>query len=130
MSTLTQLPRLGQSVWMDNLSRAMIEDGSLEARIREQGISGITSNPATFAKAIDGSDAYDNDLYDCREGGLSHEASAETLMIGDVQKACDLLRPTYDRTHGDDGYVSIEVNPWLARDTDRTIETARRLWSA
>jgi len=127
---LWQLKEHGQSVWLDNLSRALIESGELRRLIDEDGISGITSNPAIFAAAIDGSDAYDGQIRELAGDGMDTLALYESLAIDDIRAAADLLRPTFDSCGGADGFVSLEVNPHLARDTDGTLEEAERLWRA
>lgn len=125
---LRQLKQHGQSVWLDNLSRALIKSGELQRLIDEDGISGITSNPAIFAAAIAGSDAYDGQIRELADGGIDTLTLYETLAIDDIRAAADLLRPTFDATGGADGFVSLEVNPHLARDTDGTLDEAERLW--
>ena len=127
---LRQLKEHGQSVWLDNLSRALIESGELRRLIDEDGISGITSNPAIFAAAIDGSDAYDEQIRELAGDGMDTLALYESLAIDDIRAAADLLRPTFDSNGGADGFVSLEVNPHLARDTDGTLDEAERLWRA
>jgi transaldolase len=125
---LQQLREHGQSVWLDNLTRVMIEDGSLERLIREDGLSGITSNPKTFHGAISGSDAYDRQIRELAGRGITSEQVFEELAVRDVRDACDLLRPVYDETGGNDGFVSLEVSPRLARRAQATIDEALRLW--
>jgi transaldolase len=125
---LRQLKENGQSVWLDNLSRALIESGELRRLIDEDGISGITSNPAIFAAAIDGSDSYDEQIRELAGNGMDTLALYESLAIDDIRAAADLLRPTFESTRGADGFVSLEVNPHLARDTDGTLDEAERLW--
>jgi transaldolase len=119
----------GQSIWMDNLSRTLIESGELKQMIEERGIVGITSNPAIFEKAIVGNATYDADI----EAGISAGKSVleiyESLVFDDIRNACDILRPVYDSSNGLDGYVSIEVPPNIANNTERTIEEARRYYA-
>jgi transaldolase len=123
------LRSLGQSVWLDNLTRDMIHDGALERLIHEDGVSGITSNPATFhASLSSGAASYAVQLGQLVDQGLPAEAIAEALAIEDVRLASDLLRPTFDETRRRDGDVSIEVSPRLARDAQGTILEAERLW--
>ena len=120
----------GQSVWLDNISRGLITSGQLQRLIDEDGVSGITSNPTIFAKAIaDGSD-YDEALKSIvrDQPGISNASLAERLMIEDIQMAAERLRPTFDRTQGADGFVSLEVSPKCAGDTEASIAEARRLW--
>jgi transaldolase len=127
---LRQLKEHGQSVWLDNLSRALIESGELQRLIDGDGISGITSNPAIFAAAIDGSDAYDDQIRELAGGGMDTLTLYESLAMDDIRAAADLLRPVFDGDGGADGFVSLEVNPHLARDADGTLDEAERLWRA
>lgn len=127
MNPIQQLNELGQSVWYDNIQRGLINSGAL-ARLIEQGVSGITSNPTIFEKAINGSEDYDAAIREAVQAGLSLEAIYDRLTLDDIARGADLLRPVFDRTHGADGYISIEVPPNLALDTDRTIREARRLF--
>jgi transaldolase len=120
----------GQSVWLDNLSRTLIESGELGRLIGRDGISGITSNPAIFAAAISGGDAYDRQIGTLAGSGRDTVALYETLAIDDIRAAADLLKPTWARGEGTDGFVSLEVNPHLARDTNGTLAEAERLWQA
>lgn len=123
---MAELKRVGQSVWLDQIDRGMIQSGQL-ARYRDVGVSGITANPTIFAKALETSDAYADDI--SRRFGRGHGAEAIVwdLLIQDVQSAADVFRPVFDREHGRDGFVSIEVSPEIAGDTDRTIAAARDL---
>jgi len=120
----------GQSVWLDNLSRTLIESGELGGLIHEDGISGITSNPAIFAAAISKSDDYDRQIASLTGSGCDTVELYETLAIADIRAAADLLRSTWQRSEGTDGFVSLEVNPHLARDTAGTLAEAERLWHA
>ncbi|MEQ8999452.1 MAG: transaldolase [Coleofasciculus sp. B1-GNL1-01] len=118
----------GQSIWMDNLSRTIIESGELKQLIESRGVHGITSNPAIFEKAIAGNAIYDADI----EAGIKAKKSVqeiyESLIFDDIRNACDILKPIYDQTDGLDGYVSIEVPPTIAKDTESTINEARRYY--
>ncbi|NEO92332.1 MAG: transaldolase [Moorea sp. SIO3G5] len=120
----------GQSIWMDNLSRTLIESGELKELIQTRGICGITSNPAIFEKAIAGNAIYDADI----EAGIRAEKSVmeiyESLVFEDISNACDIFKPVYDQTNGLDGYVSIEVPPTIAKDTQSTISEAQRYYEA
>jgi len=120
----------GQSIWMDNLSRTIIESGELNQLISERGICGITSNPAIFEKAIAGNKIYDADL----EFGIRDNKSVldiyEYLVFPDIRHACDIFKPVYEATNGLDGYVSIEVPPTIANDTESTIKEAIRYYQA
>lgn len=118
----------GQSIWMDNLSRDLIESGELRRMIEERGIRGITTNPAIFEKAISGSQLYDADIEAGIQAQKSVEQIYESLIFDDIRNACDLLRPIYDHSGGLDGYVSIEVRPTIADDTQATIDEARRYY--
>jgi transaldolase len=128
-SRLHQLSALGQSVWIDFLSRQLLEEGELDRLIREDAISGVTSNPTIFQKAIAGGTAYDEQLREV----LEHEEDGKEVFLAlatrDVANACDIMRDVWQRTDGVDGRVSIEVDPDLAYDTEATIAEARRLSS-
>jgi len=126
-SRLEQLRSLGQSIWYDNIQRGMLRSGEMQALV-DSGVSGLTSNPAIFAKAISGSDDYDETLRRLAGEGLSSEKMFEVLAVEDIRMAADILRPVYDKSDRLDGYVSLEVSPLLAHDTQGTIEAARRLW--
>jgi transaldolase/glucose-6-phosphate isomerase len=127
---LLQLKQLGQSVWLDSIRRSHITSGELKKLIDDDGISGETSNPNIFEKAIAGSDDYDDDVRALIAAGKSALEIYETLAIKDVQMACDVFRAVYDATDGADGFVSLEVSPKLARDTRGTIVEAKRLFAA
>ncbi len=124
---IAALNQVGQSIWYDNLSRDVLRSGELKKLI-EAGVSGLTSNPTIFQKAISSSSTYDEELKAELKAGRSVTEITETLMVADVGAAADLLRSVYDRTQGGDGYASIEVSPLLARDTEGTLNEARRLW--
>jgi len=130
MSTnpLIELTRLGQSVWNDNIERKLITSGELKRLIDEDGLTGVTSNPAIFEKAIVGSDLYAAQLKEAAESGKSPQEIYEALAIQDIQMAADVLADVYQRTGGKDGFVSLECSPVLANDTQATIEETRRLW--
>ena len=116
----------GQSIWMDNLSRDIIESGELKELIASRGIHGITSNPAIFEKAIAGNKIYDADIEAGIKAGKSVEEIYESLVFTDIGNACDIFMPVYQETNGLDGYVSIEVPPTIAKDTASTISEAQR----
>jgi transaldolase len=120
----------GQSVWQDDISRDMLNQGAIRRAIEEIGIRGLTSNPTIFEKAIAAGTAYDEEIASLLERDLGVEAIFETLAVHDIQDACDLFRPIYDESGGEDGFVSIEVSPMAARDAARTTSDARRLWAA
>ena len=125
---LKKLESLGQSIWLDYIRRDLIANGELQHLIDEDGLSGITSNPAIFEKAIANSTIYDVDIRKMASHKKDVNTVYEALSQQDVQKAADVFRPLYDKTNGEDGYVSLEVNPHLAHDTAGTIEEGRRLW--
>ncbi len=119
----------GQSIWMDNLSRDIIESGELKQSISDKGIKGITSNPAIFEKAIAGNKIYDRAIEAGIKANKSVQEIYEDLIFTDIRNACDIFMPVYEKTDGLDGYVSIEVPPSLAKSTDdSTIEEARRYY--
>lgn len=126
---IQQLNDLGQSVWYDFIRRDMLRTGELKQLV-ETGITGVTSNPAIFEKAISGSTEYDEALVGLVEQGFDVEVLFETLAVEDIQGAADVLRTVYDGTDRRDGYVSLEVSPELADDTEATVRAARRLWKA
>jgi len=127
MSKLIELEKLGQSVWFDFIRRSLITSGELQALI-DKGVRGITSNPAIFEKAIAGSNDYDEAISELIETGAGVDEIYESLAIEDISMVADLLRKIYDSTNGKDGYVSLEVNPHLADETEKTIAEARRLF--
>ncbi len=127
---LLQLIEFGQSYWLDNLTRGKIAGGELERRVREEGLRGVTSNPAIFHKAITGSPDYDARIRQLFDAGGSPEQVYEALVVADVRDACDILRPVFDREDGADGFVSLEVSPHLAHDSEATVIEARRLFKA
>jgi transaldolase len=117
-----------QSIWLDNLNRQMIKNGKLKKFIEEDGLSGITSNPAIFEKAIAEGEEYLSDIRSLAMQGRPKEKIYEELTIRDIQDAADLLRPVFDRAQGQDGFVSLEVSPYLAHKTEDTIKEAHHLW--
>ncbi len=125
---LLEIEAIGQSIWMDNLSRDIIQSGELKTMIETRGLRGITSNPAIFEKAIVGNKIYDADI----EAGIRADKPLmeiyESLVFEDIRNACDIFRPVYESSQGLDGYVSIEVPPTIARDTESTIQEARRYY--
>jgi len=125
---LAALTAAGTSVWLDQIRRGMIEDGELGRMVAEDSLRGVTSNPAIFEKAILGSSDYDEDMAAAAREGLSAREVYRRLAVKDVQLAADVLRPVYDETGGVDGYVSLEVAPRLAHDTEGTLEQARMYW--
>lgn len=127
---LAKLHPLGQSVWLDYMSRGMLDSGELARFIKEDGLRGVTTNPAIFEKAIAHTQDYDAAIADLARQGKSVEEIYQTLTVQDVQRAADLFRPIYDESQARDGFVSLEVSPKLAEDTDGTILEARKLWKA
>jgi len=126
---LLRLREIGQSVWLDYIQRNLIENGELERLIREDGLAGVTSNPAIFEKAMSSGPEYTAPVRELARRGLPAAALIETLTLEDIGLAADLFRPLYEATQGGDGFVSIEVSPHLARDTGATIAEAQRLWA-
>jgi transaldolase len=127
---LLGLESFGQSVWLDYLRRNALENGEIKELIDQDGVSGLTSNPSIFEKAIAESNDYDNAIQSLILKGKSIEEIYQALTVEDIQHAADLFRPIYDRLEGGDGFVSLEVSPKLAHDTAGTIAEARRLWAA
>src|SRR5919205_4678247 len=125
---LAALTAAGTSVWLDQISRQLISGGELKRLVDEESLRGVTSNPAIFEKAILGADDYDDQLEQLAREGKSTREIFQGMAIKDVQDACDVLRPVYDQTGGDDGFVSLEVDPDIAFDTERTMEQAREYW--
>lgn len=130
MNPLQEVKRLGQSIWLDNLTRELLQDGGLRRLVEQDGVSGVTSNPSIFQKAVSGSAADAAELARLRVGSLSPGERYERLVIPDIQAACELLHPVYDASGGDDGYVSLEVSPLLADDESATLREAVRLHAA
>jgi transaldolase len=125
---IQELGRLGQSVWIDQISRGMIDSGELKD-LRDAGVTGLTSNPTIFEKAIGSGTDYDEDLLALAGGDRSTEELFEAVALDDIRAACDLMRPVYENVGGADGFVSFEVSPHLAHETDETISEAKRLWA-
>jgi transaldolase len=125
---LLEIKQYGQSIWMDNLSRDIIQSGELKNLVENQGICGITSNPAIFEKAIANNVIYDADIEAGVRAGKPIQEIYESLVFADIRSACDILRPVYDASNKLDGYVSIEVPPIIAHDTQATINEARRYY--
>ena len=127
---LHELHAHGQSVWLDFLSRDLVDSGELARLVAEEGVRGMTSNPTIFQEAIKGSDTYDEDIRRLGAEGLTPEEMFEAIAVDDIAAACDVLRPVFDESGMTDGFVSLEVSPRLAHDTDGTVEEARRLVAA
>ncbi|MCL1466401.1 transaldolase [Argonema galeatum] len=125
---ILEIKEYGQSIWMDNLTRDLIESGELKRMIDEGGIRGLTSNPAIFEKAIAGNKIYDVDIAHGISEGLPTYKIYESLVFDDIRHACDIFRPVYEESNKLDGYISIEVPPTIAHDTEATIAEARRYY--
>lgn len=125
---LLQLQAEGQSVWYDNIDRSQLVAGEFQRMLAEDGVVGVTANPTIFEKSISAGHAYDQQISQLIREGKSTNEIYEAVVIQDIRTVADLLRPIYDRTEGADGYVSLEVSPDLAHDTDRTIAEAARFW--
>jgi transaldolase len=130
MNSLQALHRLGQSIWIDDIRRQWIFEGQLARWIAEDAVTGVTSNPAIFEKAISAGDGYDADIRALAFSGLSAGEIYERLVLDDVRAAADVFREVHERSGGVDGFVSLEVSPHLADDTEGTLAEARRLWKA
>ncbi|MBP6016251.1 MAG: transaldolase [Candidatus Promineofilum sp.] len=128
MNTVQELAKLGQSIWYDNIERGLLKNGEMAGMIERGEIRGVTSNPTIFMKAITQTADYDDELMSLIEAGHDVEEIFWQLAIEDIQVAADLFRPLFDRTNGGDGYVSIEVNPALAADTQATLAEVKSLW--
>src|SRR5471030_2461697 len=129
MNPVKALENHGQAVWLDFLARGFVARGDLKKLIDTDGVKGVTSNPSIFEKAIGSSDEYDGAIGSALKKGDRPIAELfEHLAIEDIQHAADVLRPVYDHLHGNDGFVSLEVSPYLAMDTKATIVEAERLW--
>ncbi|MDQ1710064.1 MAG: transaldolase, partial [Frankiaceae bacterium] len=125
---LADLSAAGVSIWLDDLSRERLRSGSLAKLVRDKHVVGVTSNPTIFQKALEQGSAYDDQTRDLARRGVDVGEAVRALTTADVRAACDVLRPVYDATGQVDGRVSIEVDPRLAKDTDRTVAEARALW--
>src|SRR5947209_9183630 len=123
---LLQLKELGQSVWYDNIDRSQLQSGQFQQMLDEDGIVGVTANPTIFEKSISAGHAYDEQMDQLIREGKSTSDIYEALVIRDIQTVADILRPIYDQTRSKDGYVSLEVSPDLAHDTEGTLAEARR----
>src|SRR5438874_12595289 len=127
-SLKTKLKALGQSVWLDDIDRGQLRSGLFQRLIDEDGLSGATGNPTIFEHSITHSSTYDEQMQHLLREGKSPQEIYEALAMTDVRTVADLLRLTYDRTNGQDGFVSIEVSPYLAHDTEGTLKEVRRFW--
>ena len=127
-NALQELHAVRQSIWLDSIDRRMLHDGELDRRIREDALTGMTSNPTIFQKALASSNAYDEQIVSAEEEGLSSWELFELLETTDVRDACDAFAGVYTSTRGVDGYVSIEISPGVSHDAAAAVEEARRLW--
>ncbi len=125
---LQELQQLGQSVWYDNVDRAQIQSGQYQHILTDDGIAGVTSNPSIFGKSISTGHAYDEQITQLLNEGKDTSAVYEAVVIQDIRTVADMLRPVFERTEGQDGYVSLEVSPDLSHDTEGTLSEARRFW--
>ncbi|WP_240543791.1 transaldolase [Spirosoma foliorum] len=131
MNRVKQIHELGQSIWLDFIDRQLMNTGALQTLIQEDGIRGLTSNPAIFEKAISSSQDYDEDIKRLAQTEQSNEAIFYGVAVVDIQRAADLFAPVYDdKISGADGFVSLEVSPYFALDAEKTIQQARFLWQA
>jgi transaldolase len=130
MNPLLRLGQLGQSLWYDYITRDLVASGELARLIADDGLRGMTSNPTIFEKAIAGSHLYDDDIRRLADKGRSAGEIFESLSVADVQVACDVFMPLYRQSGSGDGFVSLEVSPTLANDTEATVHEAQRLWGA
>ncbi|MEO9147075.1 MAG: transaldolase [Ginsengibacter sp.] len=128
MNRVKSIHDLGQSIWLDFFNREIINNGKLQKLIDEDGLSGITSNPSIFEKAVTSSSDYDEDIRKMSDKQKSSEEIFFGFATSDIRRAADMLKPTYDRSNGTDGFVSLEVSPHLANDTNGTIKQAVQLW--
>ena len=127
MKATQLLHNLGQSIWLDNITRDLLDNGTLKRYIDELSVTGLTSNPTIFNQAIKNSTAYDATIREKLAAGKSGEALFFEVALEDLTRAADLFRPIYDRTNGVDGWVSLEVSPLLAYDTAKTLMAAKDL---
>lgn len=125
---IKQLKDIGQSIWYDNIERKLLNDGTLKGMVDRGEISGITSNPSIFNKAISQSSDYDQEIEELTSKGLDREEVYVALAVRDLQQAADLFLPLYEKSGGKDGFVSLEVSPYLAHETEATIADAKKLW--
>ena len=128
MNRMQNIHDLGQSIWLDSFDRKLMDSGELQKLIDEDALCGITSNPSIFEKAVTSSSDYDEDIRKLAEENKSDEEIFFGFATSDIQRAADILKPIYDKAKGTDGFVSLEVSPHLANDTEGTIKQARELW--
>ncbi|HEY1637966.1 MAG TPA: transaldolase family protein, partial [Rhizomicrobium sp.] len=129
MNRLKELEKLGQSLWLDFLSREFLAGAEFQRMITEDGLKGMTSNPSIFEKAFARGTDYDGDIRKLTEQGCGVGTIFRKLAVADIQRAADAFRPIYDRLNGADGFISLEVSPYIAKGTDATIAEAKSLWT-
>jgi len=129
MKPTQRLHEVGQSLWLDNITRGLLDRGTLERYIAEDAVTGLTSNPTIFDKAIEGGSDYDTEIVTYKRAGASDEEVFFELALADLRRAADLFAPVHQHTDGVDGWVSLEVSPLLARDTKATIAEAKALYA-
>src|SRR5664280_3342773 len=129
MTRIAKLARIGQSVWLDNITRDLLDSGKLERYITELSVTGLTSNPSIYDKAIGGSDAYNDQIRRLAASDTDTESIFFELALDDLRRAADMFLPVYKRTNGVDGFVSLEVSPLLANDAPTTTSEAARLYA-
>jgi transaldolase/transaldolase/glucose-6-phosphate isomerase len=127
---IKKIQEFGQSIWLDFFDREIMDSGKLEKMIEEDGICGVTSNPSIFEKAISSGPDYDRDIKTLSQTEGNNEVIFFNVAVKDIQRAADLFKSVYKKTNGDDGYVSLEVSPYLAHDTEGTIQQAKELWKS
>ena len=130
MNKVKNIHDLGQSIWLDFFDRELMDSGKLQQMIDEDGLTGITSNPSIFEKAVSSSSDYDEDIRRLSKEDKSNEEIFFGFATKDISRATDILKPVYDEANGTDGFVSLEVSPHLAHDTEGTIKQARELWKS
>ena len=130
MKPAEKLNQFGQSAWLDIIGRKLLQSGELLRMVKEEGVRGVTANPAIFQKAIAESNEYDDELARGLKAQKKPFDIYEAIAVGDVRAGCDVLRPLFEETHGGDGFVSLEVSPYIAKDTRATVEEAKRFWKA
>ena len=129
-SRIAAIKPLGQKIWLDNISREFLASGDLQKMITEDGIAGVTSNPAIFYKAISTDNRYQEQLVELKKTNLTPLQRYEQMAVVDIRQACGIMRPIYDSSNGEDGYVSLEVSPDLCYEIDGTVKSALELWNA
>jgi transaldolase len=129
-SKIAAIKQYGQKIWLDNISREFLASGDLQTMMQEDGIAGVTSNPAIFYKAISSDSRYQEQLNELKKTNLTPLQRYEKMAVDDIKQACAIMQPLYVTSSGEDGYVSLEVSPALCHDTDGTVKSALELWNA